>query len=144
MKNKTVILTAMGVTLTAMAANAYDFGTGNIYDKYIACHRKNNAEQTAQKDLENTIREGQTDGKLKPENIPAKTTVTLKKQEMVLKYGVPYPRIKPKKDQIIETRYGIPYPKDNIKPFEKEQIVVPLYAIPYPTVQTDKTDTTEK
>lgn len=132
------------VTLSTISASAYDFGSGNIYDKYLACHRKNNTEQKTQKDIENTIRESQTDGKLKPETVPTQTTVILKRQEMVLKYGVPYPRFKPKKEQIIETKYGIPYPQNKIKPFVKDQIITPMYGIPYPSIQTDENNTLEK
>lgn len=83
-------------TLSALSANALNFGAGNTYDKYIACHRKNNS---------NAVQEATDEfkgKKLLPDK-PVIKPAPVRERQMELKYGVPYPPIKPFDTNIIQS-----------------------------------------
>jgi hypothetical protein len=103
---KEIVSSLAIVTLSTMPAQALNFGTGNAYDKYLACH-KNKTENTSIQDDELKNK------KLYPELPIIPSATKIQEQKIMLKYGVPYPPEAKPVQPIYETKYGIPYPKEN-------------------------------
>ena len=116
------------VTLSAMPTQALNFGTGNAYDNYLACHKKNGEKVRAQE-----IQKELKDEKLLPDR-PVLQPIQVPESRMMLKYGVPYPVIvRPEQTHpIYEVKYGVPFPRENMIKPEKFNAPVMKYGINLP------------
>ena len=115
------------VTLSALPTQALNFGTGNAYDKYLACHRKN-TEKVNTQEVVNELK----DEKLLPDK-PILQPIQVPDRQIMLKYGVPYPVVKPvPAPPIYETKYGVPFPRENVVRTDRFNAPVTKYGINLP------------
>ena len=108
-------------TISVLPAQSLNFGTGNVYDRYWA------GESIS---IEGTQNESK-DIKLLPDK-PIIQPIQVPDQQIMMKYGVPYPIIIKPIGPIYQTKYGIPYPIDNIEKPDKINIPVMKYGINLP------------
>lgn len=95
------------VTLSALPAQSQNFGTGNVYDRYWA------GENISLPEVQGESK----DRKLLPDK-PILQPIQVPDQQLMLKYGVPYPIMVKPVAPIVETKYGIPYPMEVIEPIK--------------------------
>lgn len=126
------------VTLSALPTQALNFGTGNVYDNYLACHRKS-GENVKAREAQNELK----DEKLLPDKpifqqiqVPESQIqqVAIPERGMMLKYGVPYPIIvKPEPTHpIYEVKYGVPFSRENMVKPDKFNAPMTKYGINLP------------
>ena len=120
---KKEILSGLAIaTISALPIQALNFGTGNVYDKYWA------GESIS---IQGTPNDKLKDTKLLPDK-PILQPIQVPNQEIMMKYGVPYPVIIKPIGPIYETKYGIPYPRENMENLDKFNVPVTKYGINLP------------
>ncbi len=112
-------------TLSTLPAQALNFGTGNVYDRYWA--GESISIQGTQSDFK--------DKKLLPDKPilqPIQVPESQVQPGVITKYGIPYPVNITPIQPIYQTKYGIPFPSENIIKPDRFNAPVMKYGINLP------------
>ena len=128
------------VTLSTLPAQALNFGTGNVYDRYWA--GENISLPELQGDLKTPPKLFPDRPILQPIQVPETQVLQPRRVpdgRVIAKYGVPYPIIVQPEMPMPVLKYGIPYPHDELigpggftAPEMKYGINVPKYGVNVP------------